>query len=477
MILLSRLCPAASAQTAVEALRYSLLNYEGTARYEALGGAFNALGGDLSSTLINPAAGSIYKASHFELTMGVHTPQTTASFGDNSVNEQASNFYITGVGFITRCEDVFDTPQWDDLTWTIAYSRTNDLNRNQLIAGDVGVTWAKYFADLAQGTHYGDLTINHWLDAELAWHTYLIDTLGAPDYYIPLVEDPGGLAQERLQSSGGQSELNFSLSSTYADQLHIGFGIGIPLIHYTEERRYDETGLDQTTNTITGWNYSQYLESTGAGYNFKIGLIYRPVHWLRLAAAYHSPSWYSMEDLYSAEMLTNLSTGEQLIRESPEGSFEYDLRTPQRVHLGGAIVIAPIGLISVDYESVNYANARFKAPDYSYDFTNFEIAQSYQNMGIWRFGGEVRFKNLYFRCGYQLWGTPIADNSPFNFKRTVVSGGIGFRNEQFQADLTVSTTQTNSDRQLFNAGNASPRALVMLNRNDQRIVFTFGFPF
>ena len=136
--------------------------------------------------------------------MGVHTPQTTASFGDNSVNEQASNFYITGVGFITRCEDVFDTPQWDDLTWTIAYSRTNDLNRNQLIAGDVGVTWAKYFADLAQGTHYGDLTINHWLDAELAWHTYLIDTLGAPDYYIPLVEDPGDWHRNVCNQAAGK---------------------------------------------------------------------------------------------------------------------------------------------------------------------------------------------------------------------------------------------------------------------------------
>lgn len=478
LILLGGLYPFASAQTASEALRYSLLNYQGTARYEALGGAFNALGGDYSSTLVNPAAGSIYKTSSFEFTMGVHSPNTKTTYGGMFTEESSSNFYVTGAGFVKRYEDALRTPKWDDLTLTIGYSRTNDFNRDQTITGPTGSTRAQYFADLAQGTSYEDLLYTNQFDAELAWYTYLIDTLGSESNYIPLVENPGeGTATELLNSSGGQSELNFGLSTTYMDRLHICFSIGIPLINYSEERRYFESGLDSATNTISGWSYDQYLESMGGGFNFKLGFIYRPVNWLRLAAAYHSPSWYSLEDFYSTEMTTSFSAGGSLTRTSPNGNFLYYLRTPQRVHLGGAIVIAPAGLISVDYEWVDYGQSRFSAEDFGYDVTNDEISQNYVDMGIWRFGTEWRLGNFYFRGGYQLWGTPIAENSVFSFNRTVVSGGIGFRNSKFQADVTVSNTRTNSDRTLYAGGPSAQSDLVYLDRDDQRVVVTLGFPF
>lgn len=478
LILLGGLYPLASAQTASEALRYSLLNYQGTARYEALGGSFNALGGDLSSVLVNPAAGSIYKTSSFEFTMGVHTPTTTSEFGGIRNEERSSNFYVTGAGFVKRYEDALRTPKWDDLTLTIGYSRTNDFNRDQVISGPTVGSRADYFADLAQGTPYEDLVFTNAFDAELAWYTYLIDTLGAPDNYIPLVQDPaGGVSTERLTSSGGQSEISFGLSTTYDDRLHLGFGIGIPLINYSEERRYFESGLDSASNTIAQWNYSQYLESMGGGINLKVGLIYRPVNWLRLAAAYHSPSWYSLEDFYSTEMNTSFSAGGSLIRESPDGNFLYQLRTPQRFHLGGAIVLAPAGLISVDYEMVDYGRARFNAEDFNYSTTNTEISQSYQDMGIWRFGTEWRVGNFYVRGGYQLWGSPVTQQSAFTFDRTVISGGVGFRNSKFQADVALSSARTNSDRLIYEGAPSNPNDLVSLDRDDQRVVVTLGFPF
>ncbi len=472
------LYPLAMAQTASEALRYSLLNYQGTARYEALGGAFNALGGDLSSVIINPAAGSIYKTSSFELTMGVHTPETTTEYSGMRMSESTSNFYVTGAGFIKRYEDALRTPKWDDLTLAIGYSRTNDFNREQIISGTSNTTRAQYFSDLAQGTLYEDLIYTNPFDAELAWYTYLIDTLGAPDNYVPLVQNPvGTVASEYLTSSGGQSEISFGVSTTYDDKLHLGFGVGIPLINYSEERRYFESGLDSATNTISGWGYEQYLETIGGGINFKVGLIYRPVNWLRLAAAYHSPTWYSMEDFYFSEMTTFFSDGGSVTRLSPDGNFLYSLRTPQRIHLGGALVVAPDGLISVDYERVDYARAQFNADDFNYGNTNSEISQSFNDMAIWRFGTEWRIGNLYLRGGYQLWGDPIADGFSFSFERTVVSGGVGFRNNKFQADITVSNTRTNSDRLLYEGAPSDIGDLVSLDRNDQRMVVTLGFPF
>lgn len=469
-------CFGSTAQTASEALRYSLLNYQGTARFEALGGAFNALGGDYSSILINPAGGSIYKTSQFEMTIGVHTPQSTTNYGGNMVTESSANFYVTGAGFVKRYEDVFRTPKWDDLTLTIGYSRSNDFNREQLIAGETQQTKAQYFADLAQGTHYEDLIFTNQFDAELAWYTFLIDTLGAPDNYIPLVQNPGGNASEYLTSQGGQSEINFGVSSTYQEKLHLGLSINFPLITYSEERRYFESGLDSATNTVSGFSYDEFLETTGGGFNFKLGLIYRPAGWLRLAVAYHSPTWYGLEDFYSTRIRTTFSDGGELIRESPDGNFLYNLRTPQRLHLGGAIVIAPAGLISVDYEWADYGNPQFNADDFNYSNTNSEIAQSYTDMAIWRFGTEWRLGHFYFRAGYQLWGSPVVQNSVFSFDRTIISGGIGFRNSDFQADLALSSTRTSADRYIHEGAPITDQ-LVSVEREDQRVVLTIGFPF
>ena len=43
-----------------DAVRYAQDNLNGTARFRAMGGAFGALGGDLSSINVNPAGSAIF---------------------------------------------------------------------------------------------------------------------------------------------------------------------------------------------------------------------------------------------------------------------------------------------------------------------------------------------------------------------------------------------------------------------------------
>jgi hypothetical protein len=49
--------------------RYSKTTYFGTARFEAMGGSFGALGADLSSSQINPAGFGRYSSSQFGLSI------------------------------------------------------------------------------------------------------------------------------------------------------------------------------------------------------------------------------------------------------------------------------------------------------------------------------------------------------------------------------------------------------------------------
>ena len=49
------------AQSSQDAIKFSQNFYEGSARTVAMGNAFTALGGDLGSLAINPAASGIYR--------------------------------------------------------------------------------------------------------------------------------------------------------------------------------------------------------------------------------------------------------------------------------------------------------------------------------------------------------------------------------------------------------------------------------
>ena len=71
----------AQEMTSNDALRYAVENMNGTARFRSMGGAFGAVGGDLSSININPA-GSLFFNNNF----------ASASFTSFNTNNKANYF-------------------------------------------------------------------------------------------------------------------------------------------------------------------------------------------------------------------------------------------------------------------------------------------------------------------------------------------------------------------------------------------------
>ena len=61
-------CTFASAQTIDDVMRYSTENLQGTERFQAMGGAFGALGGDLSALNVNPAGSAVFNFSEISIT-------------------------------------------------------------------------------------------------------------------------------------------------------------------------------------------------------------------------------------------------------------------------------------------------------------------------------------------------------------------------------------------------------------------------
>ena len=68
------------AQNVDDALRYSQIFYTGTARFMSMGGAFTALGGDLSALSQNPGGLGIFRTSEISVSPQLFHNSTEANF-------------------------------------------------------------------------------------------------------------------------------------------------------------------------------------------------------------------------------------------------------------------------------------------------------------------------------------------------------------------------------------------------------------
>ena len=74
------------AQGEVDALRFSREDLYGTARAMSMGGAFGALGGDLTGVSVNPAGIAVYRSS--EVVGTLNLSREGSSVGDYDANKQ-----------------------------------------------------------------------------------------------------------------------------------------------------------------------------------------------------------------------------------------------------------------------------------------------------------------------------------------------------------------------------------------------------
>ena len=89
-------------QDITDAVRYSNDEVKGTARFRAMGGAFGALGGDLSAVNINPASSAVFTQSRASFTTGFNSISNNSEYFGSSLSDTDSNinFYQGGGVFV-----------------------------------------------------------------------------------------------------------------------------------------------------------------------------------------------------------------------------------------------------------------------------------------------------------------------------------------------------------------------------------------
>jgi hypothetical protein len=468
----------AFAQNSVDVLRYSRTNVGGTARSMAHGGAFGAVGADFSSLSINPAGIGLYKKSELSLTPTFYLSNVDADLNGHKGFDHKNNFSMNNYGLVLVSGNN-QKKGWKFFQFGVGVNRLADFNHRYTITNEN--TTSSLISDYqikAYGQHPDDLDP---FSTNLAWYNYLLeDTVRLPNgalaYKSPLAD--GGAYQEMNKHTWGSiNEMVLSFGSTYNDIFYIGGSVGFPFLRYYEETSYMEEDRADTITNFYKFIKDDYLETHGSGVNFKFGVIVRPTGWIRMGLAFHSPTWYSMNDYWTAEMVRYYDNGTNDSKESkrpkPDGRYDYNLKTPMKLVGSAAFTIARFLLLSGDVEYIDYSSGTLDAHDYRFNEENEQVRKKYQSTLNIKTGAEIRLRPISFRAGLDYFGNPYA-NDVNDGQIWKLSGGIGYRDRDFFMDFAYVYTIKKEDYYMYNPDLIDP---ANLNIFTHQIALSVGYKF
>lgn len=442
------------AQNEEDALRFSNTDLQGTARYASMGGAFGALGADISVLSVNPAGMGRYKSDVFSGTLNLGVGNTSATLNGLETTTNSENFDLNNIGIIGVSNTRVDNPSpWRKIQFGFAYNRLAEFNDKYTINGTNDASFSYILADRGYGMTPDDIYGSDRHYSSLAYENYLLDYVvdSNQHYYTTQMHDDfgGGITHEHsVETSGRIGESAFSIAGNYSDKLYLGATVGVDKIRFERTKTHFEASNSDSL-TIDNYTFTENLTTVGNGVNLKIGAIALPQPWLRLGLAIHTPTnYYYLRDTWNSEIRTNFKNGDNFGENSNSSSYVYKMKTPGRIIGSFALVSKKLGLVSVDCEFINYGNALLKnhsnsGDSYDFNYENSISEQIYQPTYNIRVGSEYRITSfLMARAGYAISGQPYNDEyKDAATPKSKYSLGLGFRSEQFFVDVAVIHSQ------------------------------------
>ena len=470
-------CTLSFGQGEIDAYRYSNNDLSGTARGQAMGGAFGALGGDMTGVAVNPAGIGIYRSSEIVANMSLTSPiiKGTTNLESNTT------FHFDNLSYVSYYPLVKGSML--SLNFGFNYSRIKSFEqRYSASRSEMKSSLTDYMVQLTNGIkHYTwdtGSTDNWYANPKipwlsiLAWDGYLINPRGGTnDAYESILHEGEKVSPSLKVSEKGKIETyDFTIGSNLSNRFYWGATVSITELLYWMNSSYEEKFLGVPGS---GFNLDNYLETKGSGIQLKAGIIFRPTDVLRLGVAYHSPIWYTMNDRYWAGLTPNGiydDVGNKVgPTETPENrSINYNFRTPGSLTLSAAAVLGAQAVVSLDYEMKDYSSMNLK-DDNGNDWkdVNNIINEDYKNTSTVRAGLEFRFTPQFSgRLGYAWAQNPYrphikslgeiivaAGTTPhytLSNCATYMTAGLGFRfTPQFYGDVALVYRTQNDDLYYF----------------------------
>jgi len=479
-------CAITTAQNINDVLRYSQENLQGTARFQGMGGAFGALGGDLSALNVNPAGSAVFNNSLFTFS-GTHYEMDNMSnyFGTRS-GIKTNDVDINQVGgvFVFKSNGNSD---WKKMAIAFNYDVVQNFEDEFSISGNSDQGIDNYFLNFAQGVPFGSILLQ---DGEFIEDGYLDigSSQGFGDQqaflgYYGGVLDPedqdeatsvyssnalyNTVNQDFIRLTAGyNSKFTLNLASQYQDNLYLGASLNFHTILYDQVDEFREGGYD-AASAIQFTDFSNFLRTQGSGFSFSLGAIAKLNQNVRLGGSYQSPTWYRLTDDFSQRINSDLADDDiNFINFNIVNLFEaYTIKTPAKLTGSLAMVFGKDGLLSFDYGYQDMSQAELRpTSDSSFSTVNSEIANNLGAVSSFKFGGEYRIDQVSLRAGYRFEQSPYSDGNTIG-DLNGYSGGIGYSFGGSRLDLAANRTEQDYNMQLFDTGITTPALINKINTN------------
>ncbi|MAV65629.1 MAG: transporter [Bacteroidetes bacterium MED-G13] len=475
-----------NAQDIYDALEYTESNVSGTARFNAMSGAFSALGGDISSVFSNPAGSAVLNNNNFSFSLSSNNYSNENTILGTSEKKSKNNFGFDQIGGAIIYNNINPESKWKKIVFALNYNKTNNnnnrfgvnnFNNENSIDGyflsnsenlrldqisayeDESITQA--YAEI--GSYFG---YAHQ-QAFLGYYSYILE----PNEYIDdnvlySSNIPAGNFSQSIGSftrgNNGVFSVNFGFQ--YDKNLFLGINLNSHVIDRENVYLFNENNENSSNNSVNVTNvyFENRLSTYGEGFSFQLGLINKISDILRLGISYQSPTWFEISEESSQYIETIVTESDnqrlEIVNPNVINIFEeYKINTPSKLTASLAIVFKNLGLISFDYSNENYENLKFKPEsDFYFSELNNAISTSLSNVNTYRVGSEILANKFSFRMGYFTKNSPFS--SSFNSLNNSIdstdgfSFGIGYKMKYSSVDFSVQKISINKKRNLFDTG-------------------------
>ena len=455
-------------QGEMDAFMLSRNDQMGTARGIAMGGAFGALGGEITGVAQNPAGIGVYRSSELVTTLGFMSNNIETNTAGFKSPESKFKFAFDNVGYVGY------TPLSDNVfksfNFGFSYNRLKNFDRNYTMSGkDIRSSLSDYMAAISNGIHEYDLGIvddnteyyNPYREKGLPWlgilgynvynrndgfNGIINNVPGKEDQYESIWPKDDYIVENYLNVSerGHIESYDFTIGTSVQNKLYLGATFSITDIKHRISSLYTEDFVPVVSGATTGFDLDNWSETTGSGYQLSIGAIFKPHDILRLGLAYHSPTWYNIQNSRSGNLIADLpGWNHSWEGHAPDDNdiavTDYKLNTPDRWVASVAAILGTKAIVSIDYEYTDFGKMKLKDMDgFGYAGDNDFIKEDFKGASTLKAGIEYRVTpQLSVRAGYSWAQSPLEKD--FKDGKREVAIGINSTIPHFTLEGDAST--------------------------------------
>lgn len=553
-------CSVAMAQSALDGGALMQQDIKGSARFMSMGGAFGALGGDMSTLSYNPAGIGVYRHSEIGITMDFDFQSTATEFPGTKYNDNNFKFMLTNGGYVGAMN--LNSLSLPNFNWGVTYNRRANFNRQAYgIVGHLNNSLSNYIAGVANNANVleEDVMSNGGFDPynSSEYPAPWISILGYDSYFVSPssqnIDEPRWIGQFDSQTTGsgymsiiekgGIDEYNFALGGNIKDVVYWGMDFALMNLDYKRQTLWGESLENANVDLGDGfrrynadWNLYNDYRVNGTGFNYKLGIIVKPIQELRLGFAFHTPTWYKLTEKYYANTDFEYFYRGKVVKQNGaetnggyDGVNDFSLRTPWRFIGSIAGVIGNNLILSADVDWTAMQYLHFSEPsynDYFYDdwgwdwwyapakasndqilnndpyyYTNKDCKTYYRTSTTIRVGAEYRvIPQFSIRAGYAYTSSPVKDaakngempiytsdpNPSYEFDNDIqyASFGVGYRYQKFYVDLSYMYRCRKSEWHAFSPyvgddyqNSKDGGSMGLMTTKDNQLVLSMGFRF